>query len=117
MTTPGWLLATFDQTAAIYLRVPVDADEYGNPVYELTPTGQVSCRLEPLSAAEYPGGRSGTATHTLYLPAEAAGLVDTFSLIVIDGVEYEVDGPPQRLRQLFSPSLHHLEVNLLRSTA
>jgi hypothetical protein len=117
MSTPAWLLKTFNQSCQISARTTLGTDEYNNPVYSNEYLGTSPCRLAPLSSVEIQGGRAGTSTYVLYLPAEAEPLVDSFTVFTIDGVEYEVDGPPQVYSLLFSTVHHHLEVNLIRSSA
>jgi hypothetical protein len=115
--TPAWLLAAFTKVCEVYARAVTAFDEYGNPVYGDLLVGTTTCALSPMASGDLTGGRTGTSSFVLYLPAESAALIDAFSLVRIDGFDYEVDGPPSVYTQLFTPAVHHVEVNLTRSTA
>lgn len=115
--TPAWLLSAFTAQCDIFARTEDGFDEYGNPTYTTTLTAQSPCRLEALAGADIQFGRATVANYVLYLPAEMAGQVAASSLIRIDGADYEVDGPPTAYTELFTPLGHHVEVNLIRSSA
>jgi hypothetical protein len=115
--TPQWLLTAMNQRCQIFRRNEIGPDEYGNPAYESLAVGESRCLLQPASQADLQLGRAAVGSFNLFLPSEAASLVDAFTRYVIAGEEYEADGPPAIYSQLFTPTLHHVEVSVSRSTA
>jgi hypothetical protein len=115
--TPQWLLNAMTQSCVIYARAEVGTDEYGNAVYESQIVGSSRCLLQPVSQAEVQLGRAGVGTFTLFLPAELEAVLSPFSAFEVDSVLYEADGPPADYRQLFNAGVHHIEVNVGKSTA
>lgn len=115
--TPPWLQSAFTSTCQVMARQEAGIDDYGNVVYVSNPVGTFPCLLAVNNSTEIQFGRTGVSGFTLYLPAEAASVVDEFSYFIVDGVNYEVDGPPQTFSPLFQPTTHHVEVALIRSSA
>lgn len=94
-------------------------DRYGNDVDDwTTPTtietsgwlqDLISRRPRPGHGVESLDGRDTlTSPHQLFLPADVA--ISGYSRVVIDGITFEVDGPPATARTPEGP--HHLEVQL-----
>lgn len=115
--TPQWLLAAMTQSCVIYDRVEVGDDEYGNAVYESRVVGSSRCLLQPVSQSEVQLGRAGVGSFTLFLPAELEAVLSPFSAFDVDAVRYEAEGPAAEYRQLYTTGIHHIEINVDRSTA
>lgn len=115
--TPGWLLQAFSSTVDIYQRIAAGVDEYGNVVYSDSLATTTRGLLQPVGTSEAETGRAGAGTYTLFLPAEVADLVDTFTAFVVDGTPYESVGPPETWRSMFAPTLHHVEISVTAGTA
>jgi hypothetical protein len=115
--TPQWLLTAMNQRCQIYRRKETEPDEYGNPAYSSVLVGESRCLLQPATQSDLQQGRAAVGSFNMYLPATVAELVDAFSSYVVDGDEYEADGPPAMYIQLFQTSIHHIEASVSRSTA
>ena len=115
--TPQWLLNAMTQTCVIYNRAEVGTDEYGNAVYEDQIAATSRCLLQPVSQAEIQLGRAGVGTYTLFLPAEVETALTSFSAFEVNTVLYEAEGPPAVYSQLYQPHVHHIEVNVGKSSA
>lgn len=115
--TPHWLLNAMQQLCTIYDRVPAGVDEYGNATYDTVAIANAYCLLQPVSESDIQLGRAAVGTFMLFLPAEAVAVVSPFSTFELDGLRYEADGPAAAHRELFSTAVHHIEVNVSRSSA
>ena len=115
--TPQWLLATFVQSCIILDRVAAGVDEYGNPVYETVPVATSKALLQPVAQADIQAGRAAVGSFILFLPVDVAPLVNPFTSYAVEGETYESDGAPSRYSALFNRDVHHLEVNVVRSSA
>ena len=115
--TPHWLLNALQQLCTIYDRVPTGVDEYGNATYDTVAIANSYCLLQAVTENDIQSGRASVGTYNLYLPAEAADLVTSFSTFELEGQRYEADGPAAVHRGLFSSVVHHVEVNVSRSSA
>ena len=114
--TPLWLDRILNKTVLISRRVPAGLDKYGNITYD-EETSETRGFIRPLAGSDIQFGRAMVGTHVLVLPAEAASLVDGFARYVIDGVVYEAEGPGDRYSTLHATDLHHIEINLVQSSA
>lgn len=115
--TPAWLLATFTQSCTIMARKEAGTDPYGDVVYVDQEVATFPCLCAPVNASEIQRGRTGVSDFTLFLPADAGQYADEFSRFIVDGVSYEADGPAMKFTPLFAPHLHHVEVQVVRSSA
>lgn len=115
--TPFWLMQAYTSTVIIYSRIVSGTDEYNNPTYETTAVSTCRGLLAPLGGSEIHFGRAGAADNTLFLPAEVAGKVDNFSAFDVDGQSYEAVSPPEVWKSMFQPAFHHVEIDVVRSTA
>jgi hypothetical protein len=118
MVTPSWLARRMTTPAEIYHRdADPAADEYGNTVYVDTWVATTTCFMQPVTTAEIQDGRAAVSTYLLTLPAYVDGLIDAFSMFLVDGLAYEVIEPPSSPHSLISAGVHHVEVAVQRSTA
>lgn len=116
MGTPAWLDRVLNQPVLIYRRMPNGVDEYGNVTYDDVSESTMGF-LRPISGSDIQAGRASVGTHILILPAEVASSVDGFARFVVDGNVYEADGPGDRHMSLHADTLHHVEFNVVRTTA
>lgn len=115
--TPAWLAAAMVQPCVVYDRIPSGEDEYGNTIYENVIVAETLCSLQPVSQADIQLGRAAAGSFLLFLSAELAGLVTGFASFNVDGLVYEAEGPPAVYRGLYESDVHHVEVNVARSSA
>lgn len=115
--TPQWLMNAMTGLCTIYDRVNTGFDEYGNEVYVSTAVADSPCLLQPVSESDIQAGRATVGTFTLYLPSDAAGVVDGFTQFDVGGALYEADGPPAVHSHLYASDVHHVEVAVVASTA
>ena len=79
--------------------------DWANPTSEIDTAGW----LQDITGSEVQGGRDTlVSTHTLYLPPDT--LINGQSRVVLDGLTFEVTGPPKTARTPEGP--HHLELSL-----
>lgn len=89
-------------------------DAYGNTTYSTSDRGPFPCRLEMSRSAEQTLDRESVTTsfRAFFMPEAAITAGD---VVVIDDVEYRVDGDPLRRDGLRAE--HHLEANLVEVRA
>jgi len=114
--TPLWLDRIMTMPCDVYLRESAGEDEYGNVVY-VEDTVVTRCWLQPATQQEIQDGRAEFGEYLVHLPADIIGVIDGFARIVVDGVSYEVSGPPAVYPSLHATGVHHVEVAVSRSTA
>lgn len=85
-------------------------DAYGNTIYSTSDRGPYSCRLEMSRSTEQTLDRETVTTifRAFFMPEAAITAGD---VVLIDDVEYRVDGDPLRRDGLRTQ--HHLEANLV----
>lgn len=90
------------------------ADRYNTPGQSTTTTTTV-CELQQTSADENVTDRDAQASDfLLILPAGTA--IDGGDKVTIEGVEYEVAGPPWAARNPRTQSASHVECRVIRRT-
>lgn len=101
-------------SATITRETAGDVDDYGNPVIEWTEVAAgVPCRVFQQNGDELTEDRDTVQRRaTVYL--EAGADVSPLDRIDVDGVTWEVDGPP--LPAVGSVALHHFEVPVRQVT-
>lgn len=103
-------LMTQQATITHVADVATGADEYNNPTYP-TSTATVRCWLHQTQRSERTAeADTQIETWRLYLPPGTS--VDGPDKVAVDGVTYELDGPPW---PAFNPRLHrvtHIECTL-----
>jgi hypothetical protein len=117
MATPAWLANRMTKPCVIHSRIAVGTDEYNNPMYADGPDYPTVCYLQPFSQTEVLDGRAGVATYLMHLPASAAGVLDGFAWVDVDGLSYEAVEPPAAYPSFFEVDVHHVEIVVQRSTA
>jgi hypothetical protein len=86
-------------------------DDYGNPVNTEASTVTTTCWLDPARSFENTSGQETyTQDWTLYLPAGT--LIDASDKVEVDGVAYEILGPPRRFTKPPTTVEHHVEVDV-----
>lgn len=97
------------QQATIRRRVDGPDDGYGNPQPVWEDAGVLPAFVQPLSGSEVESGAdTQTTAYRGFLPPFSD--VDGTARLVVDGVTYEVVGPP--LRHRTPRGDHHVEVRL-----
>lgn len=114
--TPAWLQLAFQSVVVIYARIPNGRDQYGNVIYDTVNQVTTHGLLQPLGGSDFDQGRAAVLSATLFVPAEVAGMCDSFAAFDVDGIRYEADGPAEIWKPLFAPHLHHVEISVVRST-
>lgn len=103
------LLRSFDQLATIYTRTAGAEDDYGNPADVFTSAGVWPCLRWQGSGRENQQDRETEVdTSKVDFPPDAP--VNGHSKVLLDGVMYQVVGPPVLHRTPRGP--HHLTANL-----
>jgi len=89
-------------------------DAYGNTTYATSDDGPYPCRLEMSRSTEQTLDRETvtTSVRAFFMPEAAITAGD---VLIIDDVEYRVDGDPLRRDGLRTQ--HHLEANLVEVRA
>lgn len=96
------------QTCSVSLFTAGVVDAEGNPTATSTSV-TYPCRLQRRDAGEETAGLpSERSSWLLFLPDDAT--VDGGATVIVDGVTYEVDGPPERVYG--ARSVHHVEARL-----
>lgn len=117
MSSPSWLDDVMRVPCKLVGRERSGTDEYGNDVYTETLTDSV-CFIDALENSESEQGRLGVSAWHVFLPGYFASSLTAFSAIEIDGYgRLEFSGPPQVLRRPRELAVHHLEVNVTRTSA
>jgi hypothetical protein len=100
------------QTCTVRTFTAGASDAEGNPTTTST-TATYPCRLQRRDTSEETAGiPTLRAGWLLFLPAEA--VIDGRATVSVDGVIYEVDGPPEQVWA--ASAVHHIEAQL-RSVA
>lgn len=90
------------------------ADAFGDPTH-VTTTTTFACWLSQSQRSESTANaNTQQETWTLYLEA-AAATVDGYDRVTVDGVTYELDGPPWPARNPRTRLISHVECTLRRS--
>lgn len=106
------ILRLLTQTCTVYTHTAGSRDEYGEVADTFTAGTSYPCRLEFRTGTENLNDRdTQLAGYLLFLPPEA--VLDGHDRVVVDGVTYEVDGPP--LKQSTPRGVHHIEARLKTS--
>lgn len=113
---PGWLAQRLRTPCTVYVRINVGEDEYGNVTYGEVATSTM-CFFTPAGQDEIQDGRAQVGSYLLHLPDQIAGVLDGFARVVVHGISYEAIGPPAIYPSLITSGVHHVEVNVQRSTA
>lgn len=103
------LRSLLTQDVELLTRSDGAVDDYGSPVPGWTSRGTVRGFVQPVAADEVMAGAdTQRASFRAFLPADAD--VSGLDRVVVDGVTYEVLGPP--LPHRTPRGVHHLEVTL-----
>lgn len=106
--------ALLPQTATVVSCTVGATDRYGNDTYTYATRASYPCRLRQLRADERgQGDNRQVITHRIYLPADAD--LGRHDRVTVEGVTYEVDGEPYRVRG--SSTVHHVEADLTAVTS
>lgn len=90
-------------------------DAFGDPT-EQTTTATYVCWLHQVGRGEQTANaNTQTEMWSMYLDPAADGLVDGGDRATIDGVTYELDGPPWAAHNPRTGDITHLEVGLRRT--
>lgn len=100
-----------DADVTIITRTVVGSNAYGSPEYGET-TELVKGRVWPVESLEGSEGATEAELHGVMLDASAT--VDPHSVLEVEGLRYEVIGPPKLFRNPRTDQAHHYEMRARR---
>ena len=98
----------------LIVRTPGPADGYGDPTWTETRT-EARCHAEQRTASE-PGDPHYQADEWRVV-LDATAVLDGLDAIVIDGLQFEVVGPPWMAKDSRTNADHHFELRARRTGA
>jgi hypothetical protein len=101
------------QTATVLTHSNGTADDYGNSTPGYSAGTDYPCRLELRTSDENRSDRDTQLTG-LWLVLEPDAVIDGHDRVRVDGITYEVNGPP--MMQATNRAQSHIEVNLRRAS-
>jgi hypothetical protein len=100
------------QTATLHHVTETGVDVYNDPTTTET-TSTVGCLLQQRTRIEQTaGGQISTETLVLFLPAGTT--VDALAYVTVDGLDYQLDGPPWPAFNPRSQAVSHIEAQVKR---
>ena len=113
MSTPLLLARLLTRPCTLVRRVPSDPDVYGDPTWSEAHTDTL-CYAEQSVASE-PSDPHYQADEWRVL-LDSTAVVDGLDAVVIDGLRFEVIGPPWMAKDPRTNADHHVELRARRTT-
>jgi len=89
-------------------------DEFGTPTWEETTT-ETRCHVQPARSEEHQGPAEGNVTWVGYFPADT-DLTAADQIVMVDGRELEMVGPPRPWTNPRTGLVSHIVVNLVEAS-